>query len=158
MSETKRILFAEDNFNDAELTLTALQENGLATEVVLVRDGVEALAYLHRTDAFADRSPGLPVVVLLDVNLPKMDGLEVLRQMRADPDLRTIPVVMLSSSNEEKDLLQSYLLGTSAYVVKPVNFSEFVTTIKHLGLFWGIINEPPPGIQRIPRKSLKAKT
>ena len=157
MSETKRILFAEDNLNDAELTLTALQENGLANEVVLVHDGVEALAYLRRTDAFADRSPGLPVVVLLDVNLPKVDGLEVLRQMRADPNLRTIPVVMLSSSNEEKDLLQSYLLGTSASVVKPVNFNEFVTTITPLGLFWGIINEPPPGVQRIPRKLLKTR-
>ncbi len=152
MIETKRILFVEDNLNDIELTLTALEENGLANEVVVVHDGVEALDYLRRTGTYAERSPGLPVVVLLDVKLPKVDGLEVLRQMRSDPELRTIPVVMLSSSHEEKDLLQSYALGTSAYVVKPVDFFEFVATVKHLGLFWGIINEPPPGIQRIPRK------
>ncbi len=154
MIETKRILFVEDNLNDIELTLNALQENGLANEVVVTHDGVEALAYLRRTGAYAERTPGLPVVVLLDVKLPKIDGLEVLRQMRADPDLRTVPVVMLSSSHEEKDLLQSYSLGTSAYVVKPVDFYEFVATIKHLGLFWGIINEPPPGTQRIPRNAL----
>jgi len=153
MVETKRILFVEDNLNDIELTLAALDEHGLANEVIVVHDGVEALDYLHRRNAFAERTPGLPVVVLLDVKLPKVDGLEVLRQMRADPDLRVVPVVMLSSSHEEKDLLMSYALGTSAYVVKPVDFFEFAATIKQLGLFWGIINEPPPGIQRIPRNA-----
>ncbi len=153
MVETKRILFVEDNLNDIELTLEALKENGLANEVVVLHDGVEALDYLRMTGPFEHRAPGLPVVVLLDIKLPKVDGLEVLRQMRTDPALRVIPVVMLSSSHEEKDLLQSYSLGTSAYVVKPVDFFEFVATIKHLGLFWGIINEPPPGIERIPRQA-----
>ena len=133
--------------------MAALDEHGLANEVIVVHDGVEALDYLHRRNAFAERTPGLPVVVLLDVKLPKVDGLEVLRQMRADPELRVVPVVMLSSSHEEKDLLRSYALGTSAYVVKPVDFFEFAMTIKQLGLFWGIINEPPPGIQRIPRNA-----
>jgi CheY-like chemotaxis protein len=151
MIETKRILFVEDNVNDIELTLQALGDYSLANEVIVVNDGVDALDYLYRRNKYAERSPGLPVVVLLDVKLPKLDGLEVLRQMRADPTLRMIPVVMLSSSHEEKDLLSSYALGTSAYVVKPVDFFEFAATIKQLGLFWGIINEPPPGIQRIQR-------
>lgn len=151
MVETKRILFVEDNLNDIELTLRALADYGLANEVIVVNDGVDALNYLYRREKYAERSPGLPVVVLLDVKLPKLDGLEVLRQMRADPTLRLIPVVMLSSSHEEKDLLSSYALGTSAYVVKPVDFFEFAATIKQLGLFWGIINEPPPGIERIQR-------
>ena len=153
MVESKRILFVEDNLNDIELTLTALEENALANEVVVVHDGEEALDYLHHRGKYAERAPGLPVVVLLDVKLPKVDGLEVLKQMRSDPKLRVVPVVMLSSSREEKDLLMSYALGTSAYVVKPVDFFEFVTTIKQLGLFWGIINEPPPGIERIPRNA-----
>lgn len=151
MSVTKRILFVEDNANDIELTLTALEEYGLANEVVVVNDGEEALEYLRSEGKFAGRPQGLPVVVMLDVKLPKVDGLQVLREMRADPELKIIPVVMLSSSREEKDLLTSYALGTSAYVVKPVDFLEFVATIKQLGLFWGIINEPPPGIERIPR-------
>jgi CheY-like chemotaxis protein len=151
MVETKRILFVEDNVNDIELTLTALEENALANEVVVVHDGEEALDYLYQRNKYAERPAGLPVVVLLDVKLPKVDGLEVLKQMRADPKLRVVPVVMLSSSREEKDLLLSYALGTSAYVVKPVDFFEFAETIKQLGLFWGIINEPPPGIERIPR-------
>lgn len=141
--------------NDIELTLAALDEHALANEVIVVHDGVEALDYLYRRNAFAERIPGLPVVVLLDVKLPRVDGLEVLRQMRADPELRMVPVVMLSSSHEEKDLLKSYALGTSAYVVKPVDFFEFAATIKQLGLFWGIINEPPPGIQRIPRNGVR---
>lgn len=152
MVETKRILFVEDNLNDIELTLSALAEHALANEVVVVHDGAEALDYLYGRNKYAGRPPGLPVVVLLDVKLPKVDGLEVLRQMRSDEHLRMVPVVMLSSSREEKDLLASYALGTSAYVVKPVDFFEFVATIKQLGLFWGIINEPPPGISRIPIK------
>jgi CheY-like chemotaxis protein len=157
MSVTKRILFVEDNANDIELTLTALEEYGLANEVVVVNDGAEALEYLRSEGKFAGRPQGLPVVVMLDVKLPKVDGLQVLREMRADPGLKIIPVVMLSSSREEKDLLTSYALGTSAYVVKPVDFLEFVATIKQLGLFWGIINEPPPGIERIPRDPAKLK-
>ena len=151
MSDQKKILFVEDNMNDIELTLTALDEYGLANEVVVVNDGEEALNYLRNKEQFASRPHGLPVVVLLDVKLPKIDGLEVLKEMRSDPDLKVIPVVMLSSSREEKDLLTSYSLGASAYVVKPLDFSEFVATIKQLGLFWVIINEPPPGIERMPR-------
>ena len=151
MSDTKRILFVEDNLNDIELTLAALSEHALSNEVVVVNDGAAALDYLQRRGAYAQRPPGLPVVVLLDVKLPKVDGIEVLRQMRADEVLRIVPVVMLSSSNEQSDLLRSYALGTSAYVVKPMNFYDFVVTVKQLGLFWGLINEPPPGIQRIPR-------
>ncbi len=151
MLETKCILFVEDNLNDIELTLSALSENGLANEVVVVHDGAAALDYLHRRGEYAQRPVGLPVVVLLDIKLPKVDGIEVLRQMRADEVLRIVPVVMLSSSNEQSDLLRSYALGTSAYVVKPVDFFDFVVTVKQLGLFWGLINEPPPGIQRIPR-------
>jgi CheY-like chemotaxis protein len=157
MNTPKKILFVEDNANDIELTLTALEEYGLANEVVVVNDGEEALEYLRSKGKFADRPQGLPVVVMLDVKLPKVDGLQVLREMRADPFLKTIPVVMLSSSREEKDLLASYALGTSAYVVKPVDFLEFVATIKQLGLFWGIINEPPPGIERIPRDPAKRR-
>ena len=151
MSDQKKILFVEDNMNDIELTLTALEEYGLANEVVVVNDGEEALDYLRNKGQFAARPHGLPVVVLLDVKLPKMDGLEVLKEMRSDPELKVIPVVMLSSSREEKDLLTSYSFGASAYVVKPLDFSEFVATIKQLGLFWVIINEPPPGIVRMPR-------
>jgi CheY-like chemotaxis protein len=151
MSDQKKILFVEDNINDIELTLTALGEYGLANEVVVVNDGEEALDYLRNKGQFASRPHGLPVVVLLDVKLPKMDGLEVLKEMRSDPELKVIPVVMLSSSREEKDLLTSYSLGASAYVVKPLDFTEFVATIKQLGLFWVIINEPPPGIERMPR-------
>jgi len=151
MEKIKRILFVEDNLNDVELTLAALDEYALANEVFVVKDGAEALDYLYRRNKYAERPPGLPVVVLLDVKLPKIDGLEVLRRMRSDPTLRMIPVVMLSSSREEQDLIQSYALGTSAYVVNPVDFSEFAATIKQLGLFWGIINEPPPGTERIPR-------
>ena len=151
MTIVKHILLVEDNLNDVELTLEALEEHALANEVVVVRDGVEALDYLFRRGRYAQRPPGLPVVVLMDIKLPKVDGLEVLRQMRAQPEFKMVPVVMLSSSREEKDLHQSYSLGSSAYVVKPVDFKEFMNTVKQLGLFWGIINEPPPGTERIPR-------
>ena len=151
MSDQKKILFVEDNINDIELTLTALEEYGLANEVVVVNNGEEALDYLRNKGHFASRPRGLPVVVLLDVKLPKIDGFEVLKEMRADPELKIIPVVMLSSSREENDLVTSYSLGASAYVVKPLDFLEFVATIKQLGLFWAIINDPPPGIERLPR-------
>lgn len=144
MPNTKRILLVEDSPNDVELTLTALEENRLANEVVVVNDGEEALEYLHRRGKFKLRAEGNPVVVLLDIKLPKIDGLEVLRRLREDPTLRTVPVVMLTSSREEQDIVQSYNLGVNAYVVKPVDFREFVRAITELGLFWAVVNQPPP--------------
>jgi CheY-like chemotaxis protein len=143
--ELKRILLVEDNANDIELTLAALAENRLANEVVVVRDGEEALDYLYRRGIFRLRREGHPVVVLLDLKLPKIDGLEVLAQLKSDPELRVVPVVVLTSSREEQDLINSYNLGTNGYVVKPVDFHEFVESIKELGLFWAVINQPPPG-------------
>lgn len=145
MHELKRILLVEDSPNDVELILTALSENRLANEVVVVRDGEEALNYLYRKGVFKLRMEGNPVVVLLDLKLPKVDGLEVLAQIKSDPELRAVPVVVLTSSREEQDLINSYNLGTNAYVVKPVDFHEFVDTIKELGLFWAVVNQPPPG-------------
>jgi len=142
------VLLAEDSARDVELTLAALEQNHLANEVVVTRDGVEAWDYLNRRGAFADRPPGNPAVVLLDLKMPKMDGLEVLRQMRASPALRSIPVVMLTSSNEERDVVQSYELGVNAYVVKPVAFEEFMTAVRNLGLFWAVLNQPPPAERR----------
>lgn len=145
MAPLKRILLAEDNNHDVELTLAALEEYNLANEVVIARDGAEALDYLHARGKFAGHANGLPVVVLLDLKMPKVDGLEVLQQMRADPALKAIPVVMITSSREEQDLIRSYELGVNAYVVKPVDFQKFVESIKQIGFFWAIINEPPPG-------------
>ena len=145
MAELKPILLVEDSPNDVELTLAALAENHLANEVVVVRDGAEALDYLHRRGIFKLRGKGNPAVVLLDLKLPKVDGLEVLEQLKKDADLQSIPVVMLTSSREEQDLTRSYKLGVNAYVVKPVEFTQFVDSIKELGLFWAVINEPPPG-------------
>jgi CheY-like chemotaxis protein len=144
MTELKRILLAEDSSNDLELTLAALSENRLANGVTTVRDGAEALDYLYRRGAFANRANGNPALVLLDLKMPKVDGIEVLRQIRQDEELRRIPVVMLTSSREEQDLLRSYDLGVNAYVVKPVAFSEFMDAVRQLGGFWGVINEPPP--------------
>ena len=145
MTEIKRILLAEDNPNDVELTLTALAEFHLANEVVVARDGGEALDYLYRRGSFADRPQGHPAVVLLDLKMPKVDGLEVLRQLKADPNLKSIPIVMVTSSREETDLVKSYELGANAYVVKPVDFQDFVRAVKDLGSFWAVVNEPPPG-------------
>jgi CheY-like chemotaxis protein len=145
MSELKRILLVEDSANDIELILAALAENKLANEVVVVRDGEEALDYLYRRGIFQLRMEGHPVVVLLDLKLPKIDGLEVLAQLKSDPKLRVVPVVMLTSSREEQDLIRSYNLGTNAYVVKPVDFHEFVDAIKNMGLFWAVVNQPPSG-------------
>ena len=145
MSEIKRILLVEDSANDIELTLGALEENHLANEVVVVRDGVEALDFLYKRGVFKLRKNGNPAVVLLDLKLPKMDGLEVLRQLKDDPEMRAVPVVMLTSSREEQDLVRSYNLGVNAYVVKPVDFKEFVAALRELGLFWAVINQPPPG-------------
>jgi CheY-like chemotaxis protein len=148
MAPLKRILLVEDNERDVELTLSALAENNLANEVVVVRDGAEALDYLHHRGRFAGHANGLPVVVLLDLKMPKVDGLEVLRQMKADPVLKHVPVVMITSSREEQDLVCSYQLGVNAYVVKPVDFQQFVRSIKEVGFFWAVINEPPPGIEK----------
>jgi two-component system response regulator len=144
MALLKRILLAEDNERDVELTLAALEDYNLANEVVVVRDGAEAIDYLCHRGKFAGET-SVPVVVLLDLKMPKVDGLEVLRFMRSDPALKVIPVVMVTSSREEQDLVRSYQLGVNAYVVKPVDFGKFVESIKQIGFFWAIINEPPPG-------------
>ena len=144
MAEVKPILLAEDNPRDAELTLEALADHNLANRVTLVKDGVEALEYLRREGSFATRQPGHPAVVVLDIKMPRLDGIEVLRAIRADPALKLIPVVMLTSSREESDLLRSYELGSNAYVVKPVKFADFVAAVKQLGIFWALLNELPP--------------
>ena len=141
----KRILLVEDDPNDVELTMTGLAEYNLANEVVVARDGEEALDYLYHRGKFATRENGSPVVVLLDLKLPKVDGLEVLRRMKSDESLKMVPVVILTSSREDRDMVEGYRLGTNAYVVKPVDFHQFVDAIKHLGAFWSVINEPPPG-------------
>jgi len=144
MSLLKRILLAEDNENDLELTLTALAENNLANEVVVVRDGAEAWDFLCHDGAYAGRNGGNPAVVLLDLKMPKVDGLELLRRMRGDARFQSVPVVVLTSSREESDIVQSYRLGVNAFVVKPVAFDEFIGAVKNLGLFWAVLNEPPP--------------
>ena len=144
----KPILLVEDNPHDLELTLIALERSQLANEVIVVRDGADALDYLHARGVFANREQGNPAVVLLDLKLPKVDGLEVLAEIRGVATLKSIPVVMLTSSREEQDLIRSYDLGVNAYVVKPVDFQEFVRTIADLGIFWAVLNEPPPGSQR----------
>ena len=147
-SKLGRILMVEDDPKDVELTLTALEEYNLANEVIVTRDGAEALDYLYSRGEYKMRSSGNPAVMLLDLKLPKVDGLEVLKQIKSDGGLRMIPVVVLTSSNEEKDMVASYRLGVNAYVVKPVDFHEFVNAIKELGVFWAIMNEPPPGSVR----------
>lgn len=139
----KRILLAEDNANDLELTITALQENGLANEIIAVRDGAEAIDYLEHRGRFANRPNEHPALVLLDLKMPKVDGLEVLRHIKTDPRLRTIPVVILTSSREEQDLIRSYELGVNAYVVKPVEFGAFMDAVRQLGAFWAVVNEVP---------------
>jgi len=149
MSALRRILYAEDSPADVELTLAALAEHHLANEVVTVADGAEALDYLFRRGPFASREPGNPAVVLLDLKMPRVDGLEVLRTLKADPELRAVPVVVMTSSREERDLVESYRLGANAYVVKPVDFDQFVNAVKEVGMFWAVINEPPPpGLRR----------
>jgi CheY-like chemotaxis protein len=144
IADLKRIVLAEDNPNDVELTLAALSEINLANEVIVVRDGVEALDYLFRRNKYAERAPGNPAVLLLDLKMPKMDGLDVLRALKADEQLKTVPVVMLTSSREEQDLVNSYKLGVNAYVVKPVDFRAFIDAVRQLGAFWAVVNEPPP--------------
>lgn len=141
----KPILLVEDNPKDLELALLALERSNLANEVISVRDGREALDYLFRQGEFSEREEGNPAVVLLDLKLPRVDGLEVLEKIKAEPTLRTIPVVMLTTSREEKDLVRSYDLGVNAFVVKPVGFKDFLAAIRELGIFWAVLNEPPPG-------------
>ena len=140
----KNILLVEDDPRDVELTLAALEEHNLANTVVVVNDGAEALDYLYYRGKFSTRARGHPVVVLLDLKMPKVNGLEVLKTIKADADLKIIPVVALSSSRETPDLIQCYKHGANAYVVKPVDFAEFMKAVKHLGIFWAAINEPPP--------------
>lgn len=148
----KPILLVEDNPNDLELTLIALERTQLANEVIVVRDGEEAIEYLFQRGRYENRPDGNPAVVLLDLKLPKVDGLEVLREVRSDTGKKSIPVVMLTSSKEETDLLRSYELGANAFVVKPVEFKQFVEAIADLGVFWAVLNEPPPGSARSPRR------
>jgi CheY-like chemotaxis protein len=145
-SSAKKILLAEDSPEDAEMTLSALSEHHLSNDVVHVQDGEEALDYLHARGPFAGRMDGHPLFVLLDLKMPKVDGLEVLRAIKGDENLRTIPVVMLTASREEQDVVKSYQLGVNAYVVKPVGFQKFVEAVKQVGAFWTIHNEPPPGV------------
>jgi CheY-like chemotaxis protein len=144
MERLGRILMVEDDSKDVELTLTALEDYNLANEVVVARDGEEALDYLYCRAKFSARTCDNPAVILLDLKLPKVDGLEVLKQIKSDENLKFIPVVVLTSSKEEKDLVTSYKLGVNAYVVKPVDFHQFVNAIKELGAFWAVINVPPP--------------
>ena len=145
MSDRTTILLAEDNVHDAELALEAFAQHGFAGQVAVVRDGGEALDYLHRRGRFASRPATPPCVVLLDVKMPGPGGLEILRAIRSDERIRTIPVVMLSSSREQGDLRRSYELGANGYIVKPVDFAQFTESMRHLGLFWAVTNEPPPG-------------
>ena len=150
----KCILLVDDSPRDTELVLDALAQNNLANEVVALRDGVEVLDYLYRRGPFADRTAGHPAVVLLDLKMPRVDGIEVLRQIKSDPQLKMIPVVVLTSSREEQDLVNSYQLGVNAYIVKPVKFQEFVEAVKLVGAFWAVVNEPPPGsVSSVQRKA-----
>ena len=144
MGKIKKILLVEDNENDIELTLTALQDCHLSNEVHAVRDGAEALDYMYLRNDYKDRTEGLPCVILLDLKMPRVDGIQVLRTLKGDQALRHVPIVMLTSSREERDLVVSYDLGVNAFVVKPVDFHQFVQAIRNLGIFWAIVNEPPP--------------
>jgi CheY-like chemotaxis protein len=144
MEQNKRILLVEDDPKDIELTLAALEGYNLVNEIVVARDGVEALDYLYRRGDFKQRPEGNPVVILLDLKMPKLDGVQVLQQLMADEQLRLIPVVVLTSSRESRDLEECYKLGANAYVVKPVRFTEFIEAVKQIGVFWVLINELPP--------------
>jgi CheY-like chemotaxis protein len=143
MKELRTILLAEDNQKDVELTLEALEEYSLANKVIAVKDGVEALEYLQYKGKYKHRKKDNPAVILLDIKMPRMDGIETLRVIKNDPDLRLLPVVMLTSSREEPDLVKSYALGANAYVVKPLEFKDFIFAIKRVGIFWALINELP---------------
>jgi CheY-like chemotaxis protein len=144
MKQIRPILLVEDNLNDIELTLAALKQNHIANEIVVARHGGEALDYLYRRGIHQNRPPAHPAAIFLDLKMPKVDGLEVLRQLKGDEEMKTIPVVMLTSSREETDLVKSYRLGVNAYVVKPVGFEQFTDAIRQLGMFWAVLNEPPP--------------
>jgi len=144
MAHLRPILLAEDNPNDVELTLTALHSLNLANEIVVVNDGADVLDFLHRRNAFRDRPDLPPAVILLDLKMPKVDGLEALRLIRNDPETRVLPIVILTSSREESDLVKGYQLGANAYVVKPVDFEQFISAVSQLGVFWALVNEPPP--------------
>jgi CheY-like chemotaxis protein len=144
MSTLRPILLAEDNPNDVELTLTALHNLNLANDIFVVPNGAEVLDFLRRRNGFSSRPAIPPAVVLLDLKMPLVDGLEALRQIRADDELRTIPIVILTSSREESDLVKGYQLGANGYVVKPVDFDQFMAAVAKLGVFWALINEPPP--------------
>ena len=144
-NNSKKILLAEDSPQDAEMTLEALADYHLSNQVVLVGDGEEALDYLFCRGKYAGRDDGNPLFVLLDMKMPKVDGLEVLRAIKTDPDLRKVPVVMLTASREEQDVVRSYELGVNAYVVKPVGFQKFVEAVRQVGAFWTVHNEPAPG-------------
>ncbi len=144
MTTLRPILLIEDNPNDVELTVAALKGNHVANEIIVARHGGEGLDYLYGRGKFAERPLGLPAVVFLDLKMPKVDGLDVLRAVKQDPELKTLPVVMLTSSREEADLIESYKLGVNAYVVKPVGFEQFSDAIRQLGMFWAVFNEPPP--------------
>lgn len=145
MEKPGKILLVEDDPYDVELTLSALAENHLTDEIVVVRDGEKALDYLYRRRDYESRAVGNPAVMVLDLKLPKVDGLEVLKRIKTDPNLKVIPVVMLTSSREEQDLVRSYNFGTNAYVVKPMGFRDFVEAVRELGFFWAVVNHPPPG-------------
>ena len=145
MRNPRPILLAEDNPNDVELILAAFKDANFVNEIHVTHDGEQALDFLHSRGKYAGRPGPLPAVILLDLKMPKVDGREVLRHVRTDPDLRHIPVVILTSSREESDLLASYQLGANAFVVKPVDFQEFINAVSKLGFFWAMLNEPPPG-------------
>ncbi len=149
----KPILLVEDDLRDLELTLIALERSQLANEVIVMRDGAQALDYLLRQGEHAGRAEGNPAVIVLDLKMPKVNGLEVLEQVRKTPNLRSVPVVMLTSSEEEADVVRSYELGVNAYVVKPVEFNRFVSAIADLGVFWAVLNEPPPGSRKAARNN-----
>lgn len=145
MKTLPRILLVEDNPQDAELALNALTGAHLANEVMHLQDGAEALDFLYRRGAYAAYGEAQPALMMLDLKMPRVDGMEVLRQMKSDPALKTIPVVVMTSSREEQDLLETYALGVNAYVVKPVMFQAFVQAVQQVGAFWAVLNEPPPG-------------
>ncbi len=145
MTKLRRILLVDDSPRDTELALDALSEYHLANEIVTLRDGAEALDYLFRRNAFQQRGEGEPAVILLDLKMPRVDGLEVLRAVRGDPELRRIPVVVMTSSREEQDIVRSYEMGVNGYVVKPLDFHQFTEAMRLVGAFWAVLNEPPPG-------------
>lgn len=144
MYKLKTILLAEDNSKDVELTIEAMAENNLGNQVIIVKDGIEAMEYLRREGKYKLRNAGNPCVILLDIKMPRMDGIEVLRSIRSDDKFKKIPVVMITSSREERDLIKTYELGVNAYVVKPVSFQQFIEAVKQIGSFWAVLNELPP--------------